>query len=144
MNMKNLLLILAITFISANYLHSQTQSVTLEQLKIYEINKAKYINKPLKCLLNDIIYPIKKFIAYPSFETDLVGQLTFFFGDTTKSNENGYKPRVIAVYLYQNENFMLKEKPYPRSRIKPRTWDIKYIDSIGHLKIKGIGVFERE
>ena len=76
-------------------LFSQTQSVTLEQIKVYETNKDKYINKPLKCLLRDVEYPIKKFIAKPTYQVDSVNIITFYFSDTTKVLDSGFRPKFL-------------------------------------------------
>ena len=144
--MKNLFLILAVTVISTNFLLAQTQSVTLEQLKIYETNKAKYINKPLICLLKDIEYPIKKFYAFPNYKPDSVNIIELFFSDTITVFKSGYKPILIYIDLYQNEDWIYKPLPYPRAKVRPKTWQPQsaYIDSIGHVKIRSMSVLEMD
>ncbi len=136
--MKQLFKLLSIIFlISTASCHAQKMMQTLSDAKKLEINKDKFIGKPLKVLLDQIGPKIKSAIGDPDDNSKTQTKIiSFYFVDKKEffsRDRKGEKPTSISVILEP-----AKEKKLPLSGEKP--WTEEQVKEYGNMIIIRLSV----
>lgn len=105
-----------------------------------EINKTRFIGKPLKNLLNEIKPPIKRVMAQPSVNIDsYVGNFRFNFIDN-KQKDSLSKKRItpITLVVFVKEHFDWDFHKRPKG--KETVWTAEDAKKYGELTIIGFRI----
>jgi hypothetical protein len=125
--MKHLLKVFVVIFLlTGNYCSAQKMVQTISDVQKIEINKEKFIGKPLKNLLKEIAPQIKVYLLKPGSTpgagtTEEVGNISFAFVETTEYFDKvskGHRPVTILVYLKEK----LVDKASNKSKETKYNW----------------------
>lgn len=138
--MKQLFKILLVSFLMTfNICHAQKMIQTIGDAKKLELNKDKFIGKPLKELLKEIRPEIKMVYGNPeNIFNEFSTYISFYFVDKEEyriRNIKGEHPTTIRVIFKQN-----KDNHPARPLEKPDVWKKEYEKLYGEMIIVDIRV----
>jgi len=129
--MKNILIIFSLLFINGK-LFSQN-------LNNFNIDNSKYMNQPLRILLND--FPISNFKYTIVFNTNSANgdnHFTFYYNDMKTTDSLIFKARETPKYLRINVKEVININDEYRQQLRSRSWNDFDTRYFGNLTIIGI------
>ena len=140
--MKKINFIIAfIVLFSSNSCFSQKLVQKENDIQKIEDNKARFIGKPLKNLLQEIKPPIKRVMARPSVNIySYVGNFIFNFVDSKQKDSLRSKDKIpVTLVVFVKENFDWDFQKRPKG--KETIWTSEDVKKYENLTIVGFRIY---